>query len=114
VKLNNNGGFGPFGSDMTKETRELDENMNERKSRSQRRGRADHDDPSITLPGNDSAWFPPKCNGGNYKHDVVLGYKCREGKAQDGNEASWIVDDLQIKRYRKNVRNAPKNHILYS
>lgn len=55
MKLNNNGGFRPFGSDMAKETRELDENMNERKGRSQRRGRADHDDPSVTLPRNDSA-----------------------------------------------------------
>ena len=35
-------------------TRELDENVNEGKSGSQRRGRADHDDPSVTLPANSS------------------------------------------------------------
>jgi hypothetical protein len=60
VKLDNNGGFGPFGFDVTKETRELDQNINERESRNQRCGRADHDDPSVTLPGKDLAWLSLK------------------------------------------------------
>ena len=54
MELNDNGGFRPFGSDMPKETGELDENVNEGKSRSQRRGRADHDNLSITLARNSS------------------------------------------------------------
>ena len=41
-----------LGSDMPKETRELDEDVNEGENHNQRRGRADHDDPSVTLPGN--------------------------------------------------------------
>ena len=38
MKLDDNGGFGPFGFDMTKETRELDENVDERNGRSERPG----------------------------------------------------------------------------
>jgi len=34
MKLDDNGGFGPFGLDMAKETRELEENIYERDSRS--------------------------------------------------------------------------------
>ena len=56
MKLNDNGGFRPFRSDadVPKETRDLDENVNEGKSHGQQRGRADHDDPSVILPGNSS------------------------------------------------------------
>lgn len=38
MKLDDDGGFGPFRFDMTKETGELDENIDECNSRSERPG----------------------------------------------------------------------------
>lgn len=60
MELNDDSSFGPFGFNVAKETRELDENINECKSCSQRAGRADHNDPSVTLPGKVSAWLSLK------------------------------------------------------
>jgi hypothetical protein len=37
MELDDDGGFSPFGFDVTEETRELDENVDERNSCSQRR-----------------------------------------------------------------------------
>ena len=55
MKLDDNGGFGPFGFDVAKETGELDENMNERKGYNKRPGRTDNNYPGTIQPGS-----PPK------------------------------------------------------
>ena len=48
MKLNDNSGSCPSGSSVAEGARRLDENVNERKSRAERRGPADHDDPNVT------------------------------------------------------------------
>ena len=56
VKLDDNGGFGPFGFDVARETGELDENMIERKSCRKR--------PARRYPGMIQLGSPSKCRWG--------------------------------------------------
>ena len=97
-----------FKSSMAEGVRKLDGNMNKHKGYSWQSRQPNHDNPSVTLAGNNLTWFSLKCGWKELQAQCCLCCKCHQEKSQDGNKASQMVNGC------KSTKNTPKKHILYS